>query len=119
MLKSLAQVPRIDGSGLVILEKPRPVGGIGWATDGDRCQDWNPDGICNLVALPQPPVAAAERERSDGSDQESEQGAEPSGNEQPNGKRRARGACRRLQNRRRHGSACWLLYGEVMDVATG
>ena len=70
MVQGLAQAPRVDGSGLVVLKKLRPARGVGWVTDGDRCQDGNPDGIRYLVALPQAPVAAADRKHDDGPDQQ-------------------------------------------------
>ena len=112
MVQGLAQAPRMDDPGLVALEKLRPAGRVGWVTDGDRCQDGNPDGICYLIAPPQPPVVAADRKRDDGSGQRAQQGAEPSINEQAHGQRRPRGARRGLQHPRTRAA-------DVGDVAVG
>src|SRR5262245_35372862 len=117
MLQSLAQTPSMDGSRSVILKKLRPARYVGWVTDGDRCQDRNPDGICYLIAPPQPPVGAAEGKRDDSSDQGAQQSAEPSSNDQANGQRRARCVRRTLQDMRSHPPA-WAVGGpDVRDVA--
>jgi len=47
-------------------------------SDGDGGEDRNPDRVRYLIALAQAPVAAADRERDDHTDQRSEQGPETS-----------------------------------------
>ena len=64
----MAQAPCIGGIRLVLIEQAGPVVGVCWVADGDRGQDGYADGICYLVALPQPPVAAVDREQDDGAD---------------------------------------------------
>ena len=73
LAQRLAQSPRIGGFRYVTAEKLRPVRGLGWMPDANRRQDGDPDGVGDLVAIPQPPVIAAERERDDGSDQRAAQ----------------------------------------------
>ena len=107
--QGLAQAPRVDGSGFIVLKKLRPACGVGWVTDRDRRQDGDPDGIRYLVALPQAPVLAADRKRDDGPDEQTKQDAKPSGNEQANGQRRSRGVRARAAGSApaREGPACW------------
>ena len=95
MVQGLAQTPRRDGAGFVLVKQLRPARGVRWVTDWDRCQDGNPDGIRYLVALPQAPVLAADRKRDDGSDQRAASRPKPSGDEQTFGQRRP-GSDRRL-----------------------
>ena len=46
-------------------------------TDANRGQDGNPNGVGYLIALPQTPIIAADREGGDGSDQGTQQDARP------------------------------------------
>ena len=72
LLEGIPQLQGVQGSWLVILQQPGPLPRVGRVTDGERCEDRNPDGIRYLIALPEPPVTAADGKRYNGSYQHTE-----------------------------------------------
>ena len=67
LLEGLPQLQCMQGSWLVILQELRPPARVGRVADRERCKDGNPDGIRDLITLPEPPVTAANGERYNGS----------------------------------------------------
>ena len=64
-VQGLAQAPRVDGGRRVALEQLRPVGGILRPVRRDRREYRQPDRVRDLVAQPEPAVAAGQGQRDD------------------------------------------------------
>ena len=60
LLEGPSQLQGVQCSWLVILQELGPPAGVGRVVDGERCEHGNPDGIRDLITLPEPPVTAAE-----------------------------------------------------------
>ena len=87
VVQGAGQLPGVDGRGLVLGQQFHPSRCVGRVADGDRGQDGNPDGIRYLVALPQSPVAPADREYADHSERGANQEAQRPENGDGNGQR--------------------------------
>ena len=68
-MEGLAKLPGVGGPGVIFCKEFQPICCIGRVNGGNRCQDGNADRIGDLVAVPQAPVAAADREGDDDSNQ--------------------------------------------------
>ena len=69
LLQGRAQLPGVHRGRPVALQELGPSGSGRGMADRDRREDRNPDRTCDLVALPEPPVVAAEHEGHDDPDQ--------------------------------------------------
>ena len=59
LLYGVPQLQGVQGSRLVVLQKPGPLSRAVRVADGERCEDRNPDGIRYLITVSEPPVTAA------------------------------------------------------------
>src|SRR5262249_3919704 len=114
---SITQLPCIDDPRAVLLKERYPARRVGWLNGMNGREDGNADGIRNLVALPQAPGVAGDRQHSDDSHNPAHYETDPSLNDQVLPQWGSRGVHRGLENSRLH-SRDWVLRGtKVIDVA--